>query len=217
MLSQQPSVTGTSYTPSTMQHSFQQSTISTPGTPFIEQNMSRSGGTPSTGLFDVHNHSGTAQDAQRPPISSAQSFVDKAKGGYQSPYDLPMEVVKPRRRPQATPRESSSQFPTPPPRSSSFHQPTAPPSSNSAPPPMPSATNTPDGLARSFGFIGRSAKNPLSVLGVVVEDTGGVAVAATGGNVGVLVALGIGGGALLLLGGAVGWWKLLLLGGGVGN
>ena len=143
MLSQQSSVTGTSYTPSTMQHSFQQPTISTPGTPFIEQNMSRSGGTPSTGLVDVHNHSSTAQDAQRPPISSAQSFVDKAKGGYQSPYDLPMEVVKPRRRPQATPRESSSQFPTPPPRSSSFHQPTAPPSSNSAPPPMPSATNTP--------------------------------------------------------------------------
>jgi hypothetical protein len=142
MLSQQSSVAGTSYTPSTMQHSFQQPTISTPGTPFIEQNMSRSGGTPSTGLFDVHNHSSTAGDPQRPPISSAQSFVSKAKGGYQSPYDLPMEVVKPRRRPQATPRESSSQFPTPPPRSSSFHQPVAPPTSNSAPP-LPSATNTP--------------------------------------------------------------------------
>ena len=142
MLSQPSSVTGTSYTPSTMQHSFQQATISTPGTPFIEQNMSRSGGTPSTGLFDVHNLSGTSQEPQRPPLSSAQSFVDKAKGGYQSPYDLPMEVVKPRRRPQATPRESSNQFPTPPPRSSSFHQPAAPPSTNSAPP-MPNVTNTP--------------------------------------------------------------------------
>lgn len=139
MLAQPPSLTGTSYTPSTMQHSFQQPTISTPGTPFIEQNMSRSGGTPSTGLFDVHNQSGTVQDTQRPPITSAQSFVDKAKGGYQSPYDLPMEVVKPRRRPQATPRESSSQFPTPPPRSSSF---AAAPSGNAAPP-MPNSTNTP--------------------------------------------------------------------------
>jgi hypothetical protein len=142
MFSQPSSLAGTSYTPSTVQHSFQQPTISTPGTPFMEQNMSRSGGTPSTGLFDVHNHSSTAQDSQRPPISSTQSFVGKAKGGYQSPYDLPMEVVKPRRRPQATPRESSSQFPTPPPRSSSFHQPTAPPNSNTAPP-MPNAINTP--------------------------------------------------------------------------
>jgi hypothetical protein len=64
--------------------------------------------------------------------------------------------------------------------------------------------------------MGRSAKNPLSVLGVVVEDTGGVADAETGGATGVLIAFGIGG-AVLLLGGAVGWWKLLLLGGGVGN
>lgn len=68
-----------------------------------------------------------------------------------------------------------------------------------------------------FGLHRKVGKEPTVSLGVVVEDTGGVAVAATGGNVGVLVALGIGGGALLLLGGAVGWWKLLLLGGGVGN
>jgi hypothetical protein len=142
MLSQPSSMAGTSYTPNTMQHSFQQPTISTPGTPFIEQNMSRSGGTPSTGLFDIHNQSAPAQGLQRPPITTAQSFVDKAKGGYQSPYDLPMEVVKPRRRPQQTPRESSNQFPAPPPRSSSFHQPAAPPSFNDAPP-MPSTLNTP--------------------------------------------------------------------------
>jgi hypothetical protein len=141
MLSQPSSVAGTSYMPNTMQHSFQQPTVNTPGTPFMEQNMSRSGGTPSTGLFDVHNHSSSAQISQRPPITSAQSFVDKAKGGYQSPYDLPMEVVKPRRRPQQTPRESSNQYPAPPPRSSSFHQPAAPPSVNAAPP-MPNTSNT---------------------------------------------------------------------------
>lgn len=138
--SQQPSAAGTAYTPNTMQHAFQQPTISTPGTPFIEQNMSRSGGTPSTGLFDVHDQSGPAQAPHRPPISSAQSFVDKAKGGYQSPYDLPMEVVKPRRRGPQTPRETSSQMPAPPPRSSSFHQPPAPPNGSPAPP-MPNASN----------------------------------------------------------------------------
>jgi hypothetical protein len=43
----------------------------------------------------------------------------------------------------------------------------------------------PDGLARSFGFIGRSAKNPLSVIGVVWEGIDGVADAAVGGNRGV--------------------------------
>ncbi|CZS92992.1 related to SEC16 Multidomain vesicle coat protein [Rhynchosporium agropyri] len=34
----------------------------------------------------------------RPEMPKAQSFADKSKGGYASPYDLPMEVVKPRKR-----------------------------------------------------------------------------------------------------------------------
>ncbi|KAI0192165.1 Sec23-binding domain of Sec16-domain-containing protein [Astrocystis sublimbata] len=34
----------------------------------------------------------------RPDIPKAQSFAAKSKGGYQSPYDLPMEVVKPPKR-----------------------------------------------------------------------------------------------------------------------
>ncbi|KAL5319347.1 hypothetical protein ACEPPN_012398 [Leptodophora sp. 'Broadleaf-Isolate-01'] len=34
----------------------------------------------------------------RPEMPKAQSFADKAKGGYASPYDLPMDVVKPRKR-----------------------------------------------------------------------------------------------------------------------
>jgi hypothetical protein len=139
---QQQSAAKSSYTPNGVQHAFQQPTISTPGTPFMEQNMSRSGGTPSTGLFDVHDQLASTQEPARPPITSAQSFVDKAKGGYQSPYDLPMEVVKPRRRPQQTPRESSSQLPGPPPRTSSFNQVGLPPS-NQATPLLPSQSNTP--------------------------------------------------------------------------
>ncbi|KAJ8120187.1 hypothetical protein ONZ43_g3041 [Nemania bipapillata] len=34
----------------------------------------------------------------KPDIPKAQSFASKPKGGYQSPYDLPMEVVKPKKR-----------------------------------------------------------------------------------------------------------------------
>lgn len=66
-----------------------------------------------------------AQSARPPAVHKAQSFVDKAKGGYHSPYDLPMEVVKPKKRaslqqmPRASPAATSA--PPAPPRSSSMH------------------------------------------------------------------------------------------------
>ncbi|KAM0714077.1 hypothetical protein Q7P37_011041 [Cladosporium fusiforme] len=156
----QQSVAQASYTPNpALQHAFQQPTIGTPGTPFIEQNMARSGATPSTGLFDVHNEPVPSQEAPRPALSSAKSFSDKAKGGYQSPYDLPMEVVKPRRRPQQTPQmQSSAQMPAPPPRSSSFNQPShlagsamTPPTSSHTTAPMapPAASGTPPVLPKA--------------------------------------------------------------------
>ncbi|KAK4236243.1 Sec23-binding domain of Sec16-domain-containing protein [Achaetomium macrosporum] len=74
--------------------------------------------------------------------SKAQSFVDKSKGGYTSPYDLPMEVVKPpKRRTSAQPLQSTTSGPNspaaipPPPRSASVQArpPPPPPSSVSAP------------------------------------------------------------------------------------
>ena len=40
----------------------------------------------------------TASQPSRPEISKAQSFADKSKGGYASPYDLPMDVTRPRKR-----------------------------------------------------------------------------------------------------------------------
>ncbi|RYP72355.1 hypothetical protein DL769_004464 [Monosporascus sp. CRB-8-3] len=77
----------------------------------------------------------------RPEISKPQSFVAKSKGGYQSPYDLPMEIVKPKKRAsmQQLPRASStlSAPPAGPPRSVSMHS-QPPPSGGSAtslPPP----------------------------------------------------------------------------------
>ncbi|KAK7700846.1 vesicle coat component [Diaporthe eres] len=66
-----------------------------------------------------------AHPTRPPAVNKAQSFADKAKGGYHSPYDLPMEVVKPKKRaslqqmPRASPAPVSG--PPAPPRSSSMH------------------------------------------------------------------------------------------------
>ena len=70
----------------------------------------------------------------RPEIPKAQSFADKSKGGYSSPYDLPMEVVKPRKRvsmQQMNRGYNTAAVPAnvPPPRSSSTQLP--PPSRGS--------------------------------------------------------------------------------------
>ncbi|KAF9880985.1 COPII coat assembly protein sec16 [Colletotrichum karsti] len=81
-----------------------------------------------------------AQQQLRPEPPKTQSFAAQSKGGYQSPYDLPMEVVVPKKRSstQQVPR-SPATGPTmaPPPRSSSMHAPTPPPpgaASNMSPP-----------------------------------------------------------------------------------
>ncbi|TKA22203.1 hypothetical protein B0A50_08315 [Salinomyces thailandicus] len=108
-------------------------------TTFQNPALGRSGGTPDTGLglFDLYSQPvpptnpaiqqvQQTQAPQRPGLQSSQSFADKSKGGYQSPYDLPMEVVKPLRRvrPQVAPGQQqqpgASGVQAPPPRSSSF-------------------------------------------------------------------------------------------------
>ncbi|KAH8821423.1 Sec23-binding domain of Sec16-domain-containing protein [Xylogone sp. PMI_703] len=72
------------------------------------------------------------QVPQQASTPKAESFAAKSKGGYTSPYDLPMEIVKPRKR--VSMQQLHSGFNTlvppimPPPRSSSA-QPHPPPSS----------------------------------------------------------------------------------------
>ncbi|KAK3901493.1 Sec23-binding domain of Sec16-domain-containing protein [Staphylotrichum tortipilum] len=95
--------------------------------------------------------------AAPPPVqekSKAQSFVDKNKGGYTSPYDLPMEVVKPpKRRASAQPLQSSTVGPAssavaPPPlrSASAYAQPPPPPSGALAPGmPRPVSSHAPQG------------------------------------------------------------------------
>ena len=79
----------------------------------------------------------SAPQQPRPDVVKSQSFADKSKGGYSSPYDLPMEVVKPRKRAsmQQMARGYSNAPPPstiPPPRSSSMVTQGPPPSRGSA-------------------------------------------------------------------------------------
>ncbi|KAJ3558509.1 hypothetical protein NPX13_g9689 [Xylaria arbuscula] len=87
----------------------------------------------------------------KPNIPKAQSFVNKSKGGYQSPYDLPMEVVKPRKRtstqqlprvnaglpgpPSTLPPKTASGYIQPPPSGGSVSSSSPPSSSHSNQPP----------------------------------------------------------------------------------
>lgn len=77
-----------------------------------------------------------------PPVAKAQSFVDK-KGNYQSPYDLPMEVVKPALSKRISMPRMSPSLTSPPHQQSSFGTGATPPTTQSAfGPPL---QNTPPG------------------------------------------------------------------------
>ncbi|KAH7165836.1 Sec23-binding domain of Sec16-domain-containing protein [Dactylonectria macrodidyma] len=78
--------------------------------------------------------------AERPALPRAQSFVEKSKGGYSSPYDLPTDLVKPLMKPrkrasmQQLPQSSAPPPQGPPlPRSTSMFMP-GPPSNSLSPP-----------------------------------------------------------------------------------
>lgn len=72
-------------------------------------------------------HSSYVQIPPRPQMSNtAQSFSDKSKGGYTSPYDLPMELTRPKKRTHLQQVQTASDIQGsrhvyPPPRSSSIH------------------------------------------------------------------------------------------------
>lgn len=100
---------------------------------------------------------------QRPPgLQASQSFVDKAKGGYSSPYDLPMDIVQPRRRPAAPAAPTAQPTPPPPPRSSSmYNQAPGPPPLQRAPTNMSTATLSPPSSSHSNQPMQtRSVTNP---------------------------------------------------------
>ncbi|KIV85188.1 hypothetical protein PV11_00915 [Exophiala sideris] len=63
-----------------------------------------------------------AQIQQRPTAQTAKSFVDQAKDGYKSPYDLPLDLSKPRRRAHVPAPVQTTRTVAPPPRSSSLNE-----------------------------------------------------------------------------------------------
>ena len=72
--------------------------------------------------YSVQSQPSLYQQPPRPPLqSSAESFADKNKGGYHSPYDLPEDIVATSRRraaPRAAPTPATQ--PSAPPRTSSM-------------------------------------------------------------------------------------------------
>lgn len=98
---------------------------------------------PTTRQQPFHGDTSTRRP-QMPP--SAQSFADKAKGGYTSPYDLPMDIKRPKKRnitQQLRPGSSNSSIgnrPSAPPRSSSMFASGTP--AIDSHPPLPSLPKT---------------------------------------------------------------------------
>ncbi|KAF2128715.1 hypothetical protein P153DRAFT_367072 [Dothidotthia symphoricarpi CBS 119687] len=86
-----------------------------------------------SGATPVHDRLGQPVPAQQLPArptlgNPTQSFVEKSRGGYASPYDLPDDIVTTRRRPAPRPSMPNLQAnPPPPPRSSSVVSSTGPP------------------------------------------------------------------------------------------
>ncbi|CAK7271974.1 vesicle coat component [Sporothrix epigloea] len=110
-----------------------------------------------------------SQQQDRPTLHKAQSFADKSKGGYSSPYDLPMDIVKQPRKRQSVQQLQQVQSappaspPGPLPRSSTMqaYSPTKdasappPPTDRSmAPPPIPAqVASKPPQPSRSDSFF----------------------------------------------------------------
>ncbi|KAL7625390.1 vesicle coat component [Parahypoxylon ruwenzoriense] len=130
---QSPGLNGR-YTPDNLQHSAQPSPDPYAPSPAVSQMQPP---------HPSYTHPSTAPPPAmgaygappKPAIPKAQSFADKSKGGYTSPYDLPMEVVKPKKRisMQQLPRANVTSLAPPvgPPRSASMYSQPPPPSGGS--------------------------------------------------------------------------------------
>lgn len=95
----------------------------------------------------------TQEKPSQPDLPKAQSFASKPKGGYTSPYDLPMDIVTSRKRgsmQQVAHKSNSYSTPNPPSLPRSASMPTQRPFSRGSPttsPPTTESFQTPPGLA----------------------------------------------------------------------
>ncbi|MCJ1434042.1 vesicle coat component [Xylographa pallens] len=124
--------------------------------PSLQSPYSPSGFTNTYGVPAGVSHGLTQQPAhtnqvvlQRPLMpEKSQSFADKSKGGYTSPYDLPIEVSRPRKRAglqqlQNINNRSATNIPPPPPRSSSIQSSAMSPYGQTVYQNSPTLTSTP--------------------------------------------------------------------------
>lgn len=123
-------------------------------TPSLQATPLQQSHKPSSAQFvdQIQRPSYATQTFSRPQMPvSTQSFADKAKGGYTSPYDLPMDVTRAKKRnvhQQMRPNSEAQTAvkPPPPPRSSSMFTGTPPQLDNQPPvprlPPPNSYTST---------------------------------------------------------------------------
>ncbi|GAB7340737.1 hypothetical protein MBLNU457_7116t1 [Dothideomycetes sp. NU457] len=101
---------------------------------FYDQSYNpRTASTPSTGLPAAFPQPASNASLRPAGPQASRSFVDRAKQGYSSPYDLPMDIVQPRKR-AAAPVTPAAPPNLPPPRTSSIPPPTAPPAQARGPP-----------------------------------------------------------------------------------
>lgn len=96
---------------------------------------------PASNAWPVPNY-GQHQVPQQAKVADAagapQSFADKAKGGYSSPFDAPMDISRPKRRQSRQVQQQAEISSIPPPRSNSITSPSsltgqAVPTANSSP------------------------------------------------------------------------------------
>ena len=120
----------------------------------------------------MRQQSYVAQIPSRPSMPpSTQSFADKSKGGYTLPYDLPMDVTRPKKRThhqQMLPNPDAQIVPTrpPPPRSSSMFTGAPPP--RIAHTPVPRLSNS--SISLSTGSTESPALQPTRSTNSFFED-----------------------------------------------
>lgn len=158
----------------------------------ISSGLNHSASAPN-GFADTNRqHTYSAQPSSRPQMPpSTQSFADKSKGGYTSPYDLPIDVTRPKKRTpyqQMRPNSDAPAAPArpPPPRSSSMFTGALPPPLDAEPPVprLPSAVSSAStgnglppqlkashGMGTFFEELPSSKPRPSSSMGRIAHPT----------------------------------------------
>ncbi|RMZ85943.1 hypothetical protein DV737_g259, partial [Chaetothyriales sp. CBS 132003] len=159
MLRESPPDQATSHvtTPPADRSAFPQRKSSVNANAYAPQQLSpphRNLGLSRPGLPPIYSFQAHLQQQPTATSAAAESFVDQSKGGYKSPYDLPTDLSKPRKRVHVPQPIQTSKPVAPPPRRDTISEkqlqsPFAPdaPAPPQQPTPAPSAQAAPAALA----------------------------------------------------------------------